>query len=124
MKLRVILDRRLKFQNPFGGGRQIILDVAVTGVDGQSRRRSVDVDAPLNSRFYKKIRKCEQVAICNGFKVMPAVFSHTGQIHHRIMALIRRQIDYELQLQSQQRQHDSWYPMLKVWIRKLPVVIS
>ena len=44
----------IKIQNPFGEGLQIILDVAVTGVDGQSRRRDDDVDALLNSRFNEK----------------------------------------------------------------------
>ena len=53
----------VRIQNPFGEGRQIILDVAVTNVDGQLRRKVVDVAVPLNSRFNEKIRKCEQVAI-------------------------------------------------------------
>ena len=35
----------IKIQNLFGEGRQIILDVAVTGVDARSRRSDVDVDA-------------------------------------------------------------------------------
>ena len=37
--------------NPYGGGRQIILDVAVTGVTGQSRRTDLDTDQPLDYRY-------------------------------------------------------------------------
>ena len=35
--------------NPYGGGPQIILDVAVTGVTGQSRRSDLHADQPLEN---------------------------------------------------------------------------
>ena len=114
----------IKIQNPFGEGRQIILDVAVTGVDGLSRRKDDDVDALLNSRFNEKNRKYEQVTTRSLSKFLSSVFSHTGQTHHGMMALIRPQIDNKLQLQIQQRQLYSTFPILKVRIRKLSVVIN
>ena len=40
--------------NPYGGGPRIILDVAVTGVNDQSRRSDQDTDQPLNHRFNQK----------------------------------------------------------------------
>ena len=98
----------IQIQNPFDEGRQIILGVAVAVVDGQSRGSCVDVAAPFNSRFIDKLRKYEQVASRNSYncKFVPVVFSHTGQIHHGIMLLIRQQIDCKLQWQNQ-RQHRS-----------------
>ena len=40
--------------NPYGGGQQIILDVAVAGVTGQSRRSDSGTDQPLEYRFSQK----------------------------------------------------------------------
>ena len=40
--------------NPYGGGPQIIVDVADTGVSGQARRSDLDVDQPLQYRFNQK----------------------------------------------------------------------
>ena len=34
-------------RNPYGGGAQIILDVAITGVSGQTRHTDQDTDQPL-----------------------------------------------------------------------------
>ena len=49
----------IKIQNSFDEGRQIILYLAVAGidVDGQSRRSDANVLGPLNSRFAEKLRK-------------------------------------------------------------------
>ena len=63
--------------NPYGGGQQIILDVAVTGVTGQSRRSDLDTDQPLQYRFSQKMAKYAQVAQDNGYIFIPAIFSHT-----------------------------------------------
>ena len=62
--------------NPYGGGRQIILDVAVTGVTGQSRRTDLDTDQPLDYRYNQKMTKYARVAQENGFDFIPAIFSH------------------------------------------------
>ncbi len=37
-------------RNPFGGGRQVILDVAVTGVDGSDRKVEDHPDQPMIKR--------------------------------------------------------------------------
>ena len=47
--------------NPYGGGPRIILDVAVTGVNGQSRHSDQDTDQPLNHRFNQKKAKYAQI---------------------------------------------------------------
>ena len=75
-------------RNPRGLGRQIIIDVAVTGVDGQSRTSDEAVDRPLQARYDQKMAKYGYVA-----RFIPAVFSHTGQTHHEFKALLESRFD-------------------------------
>ena len=65
----------------YSGGQQIILDVAITGVTGQSRQSDEDTDSPLENRYRQKMAKYAQVAQDNGYIFIPAIFSHTGQTH-------------------------------------------
>ena len=67
--------------NPYGSGPQIIVDVAVTGVNGQARRSDLDADQPLHYRFNQKKAKYARVAQHHNLSFAPAIFSHTGQIH-------------------------------------------
>ena len=83
---------------PRGSGRQVILDVAVTAVDGQSRTSDDVADRPLNVRHDQKMAKYHGLADQNGFHFVPAVFSHTGQIHKSIKRLIADQIFHKLTL--------------------------
>ena len=41
-------------RNPYGGGKQIIIDVAVTGIDGTTRTNGDKPDQPLNARSKQK----------------------------------------------------------------------
>ena len=50
-------NRRLDIfiRNPsYGGGPQIVVDVAVTGVNGQSRHSDQHTDQPLQYRYNQK----------------------------------------------------------------------
>ena len=49
-------------RSPRGLCRQIIIDVAVTGVDGQSRTSDEAVDRPLQARYDQKMAKYGRVA--------------------------------------------------------------
>ena len=71
----------IPLRNPRGFGRQVILDVAVTAIDGQSRTSDDVADRPLNVRYDQKMAKYHRLADQSGFHFVPAVFSHTGQIH-------------------------------------------
>ena len=44
-------------RNPYGGGRQATLDVAVTGIDGSDRNVGDDPDQPMMKRAKQKIAK-------------------------------------------------------------------
>ena len=42
-------------RNPRGLGRQVIIDVAVTGIDGQSRSNDEATERPLQTRYDQKM---------------------------------------------------------------------
>ena len=44
-------------RNPTGLGRQVTIDVAVTGVDGQSRASDEAAERPLQAHYNQKIAK-------------------------------------------------------------------
>ena len=58
-----------------GLGRQVIIDIAVTGVDGQSRATDEAVERPLQARYDQKMAKYGRVAEQNNLRFVPAVFS-------------------------------------------------
>merc|ERR1712159_678529 len=109
-----------------GGGPQIILDVAVTGVTGQSRRSDAETDQPLEYRFNQKMAKYAQVAQDNGYNFIPAIFSHTGQIHQKVMDLMSDQIKNKLELDDPEVQssNSKIKGMLNLWVKQLSCVIN
>merc|ERR1711998_296011 len=78
------------------GGRQVILDVAVTGVDGSDRKVGDNPDQPMIKRAKQKIAKYRKSAEEHGFLFMPFVVSHNGQILKETAAFICRQIEQKL----------------------------
>ena len=60
--------------NPRDFGRQIILDVALTGVNGQSRTSDDLPDRPLQVRYDQKIVKYGRIAKNHGLQFVPAIF--------------------------------------------------
>ena len=61
-------------RSPRGLGRQIIIDVAVTGVDGQSRASDEAAERPLQVRYDQKMTKYDHVAEQNNLRFIPAFF--------------------------------------------------
>ena len=59
----------------------MIVDVAETGVDGQSRASDEATERRLQIRYDQKMAKYGRVVEQNNLRFIPAVFSHTGQIH-------------------------------------------
>ena len=76
-------------RNPRGLGRQIIIDVAVTGIEGQSRASDDLPDRPSRIRHEQKVAKYARIAELNGLQFAPAVFSQTGQVY----GPFKRQLD-------------------------------
>jgi len=83
-------------RNPRGFGRQVILDIAVTRIDGQSRSSDDRPEQPLQVRYDQKMAKYGWIADENTLQFAPTVFSHTGQIHDAFKSLIKEQIRQKL----------------------------
>ena len=74
----------------------MIIDVAVTGVDGQSRSSNEATERPLQIRYDQKMAKYGRVAEQSNLRFVPAVYSHTGQIHGEFRAFVKEQIKQKL----------------------------
>lgn len=83
-------------RNPNGLGRQVIIDVALTGIDGQSRTSDEAVERPFQVRYDQKMAKYGQVAERDNLRFIPAIFSHTGQIHEVFNTFVKDQIRHKL----------------------------
>ncbi len=62
-------------RNPRGFGRQVIIDVAITGIDGQSRTSDDLPDRPLRVWHEQKKAKYSPTADRYNLQFVPAVFS-------------------------------------------------
>ena len=80
------------------GGRQIIIDVAVTGFNGSTRTNNNKPDQPIISREKQKISKYGTVAEANQIHFCPGIFSTTGEMSVSIKNLFLQQIRLKLQL--------------------------
>ena len=70
----------------------MIIDVAVTGVDGQSRASDEATERPLQTGYDQKMVTYGRVAEQSNLRFVPAVFSHTGRIHGEFKVFIKEQI--------------------------------
>ena len=70
----------IHIRNPRKSRQQVIIDVALTGVDGQSRTSDEAVERPLQVRYDQKIAKYGQVADQNNLRLIPAVLSRAEKI--------------------------------------------
>ena len=62
----------------------------------QSRTSDEAVDRPLQVRYEQKMAKYGAIAEQNNLRFVPAIVSHTGQIHAEFKALIKEQIRQKL----------------------------
>ena len=114
----------IHIRNPRNSRDQVIIDVALTGVDGQSRTSDEAVERPLQVRYDQKIAKYGQVAKQNELRLIPAVFSHTGQVHEAFKVFAKEQIRAKLEhfegpvKNSKVRSHMNW------WVKCISAVIA
>ena len=75
-------------RNPRGLDRQIIIDVAVTGIDGQSRTSDEAVERPLQERYDQKMTKYGPIKEFtdddDGVRrvITDVVFSHEDDVYY------------------------------------------
>ncbi len=80
----------------------MILDVAVTGVDGSDRKVGDHPDQPMIKRARQKIAKYRKSAEEHGFLLMPFVVSHNGQILKDTAALFVDKLSKSLWLSMEE----------------------
>ena len=61
--------------NPYGGGRKVIIEVAITATNGQTRNSHYDTTRPLKVRYDQKIQKYANAAQALGYRLIPCVMS-------------------------------------------------
>ena len=76
----------------------MIIEVAVTATNGQTRTSHYDTKRPLKARYDQKIQKYANAAQAIGCRLIPCVLSYAGQIHHEIEDFVRGQIRQKLQI--------------------------
>ena len=114
----------LLISNPPGAGRQIILDIACTGIHGQSRRHDDDPDNPLNVRFEAKMTKYHNIAEEHGFLFIPAIFSYAGQVHEKFYDFISQQIKLKMQFQDPEVPFKEIKKVITFWVRQLSAIMN
>ena len=102
----------------------VIIDVAVTGVDGQSRTSDEAVERPLQVRYDQKMSKYSRVAEQNSLRFIPAVFSHTGQIHGEFKLFVKEQIKQKMIFFEGEAKESKVRSVLKWWINSISMVIA
>ena len=102
----------------------MIIDVAVTGVNGQSRTTDEATERPLQTRFDQKMAKYGRVAEQNNLRVIPAVFSHAGQVHGAFKAFVKEQIKQKLVAFEGDPKPSKARSMMKWWSKCISVVIA
>ena len=93
-------------------------------MDGQSRTSDEAVERPLQVRYDQKMAKYGQVAAQKELRLIPAVFSHTGQTHEEFKTFAKEQIrakfeHFEGQVKSSKvKSHMNW------WVKCISAVIA
>ena len=91
------------------------MDVALTGIGGQSRTSDDLPDRPLQVRYDQKMAKYSRIAEQNSLQFVLAVFSHTGQIHGVIKRLIKEQFHQKLISYEGQAKQSKIRSVMKWW---------
>jgi len=102
----------------------VIIDVAVTGVDGQSRASDEATERPLQTRYDQERAKYGRVAEQNNLRFVPAVFSHTGQIHDEFKILVKEQIKQKLIAFEGEAKSSKTRSVMKWWSKCISMAIA
>ena len=95
-------------------GRQVITDVAITGIG----------DRPLRVRHEQKKAKYGPTADRYNLQFVPAIFSHTGQIHDPFKSFFMEQIRQKLITFEGQAKPSRVKSVMKWWSKCISMVIA
>ena len=89
-----------------------------------ARRSDLDTDQPPHYRFNQKKAKYARVAQEHGLSFVPAIFSHTGEIHQAVLDLMYNQIKLKLELIDPHTQDSKIRETLRFWLMQLTCVVD
>ena len=110
-------------RNPRGASNLVIIDVALTGIDGQSRTSDEVVERPLQVRYDQKMAKYGHLAQQRDLRFIPAVFSHTGQIHEAFKVFVKEQIRLKFEAFEGEVKRSKVRSYMNWWIKCISAVI-
>ena len=111
-------------RNPYGGGKQIILDVSVTGINDTTRTNDDKPNQPMDTRFNQKIHKYGQAADQNQLRFIPVIVSYAGEMHKGIINLLLEQIRLKLQLVDGEVKKSKVQAIMKHCARSISAAIN
>ena len=111
-------------RNPYGGGRQIIIDVAVTGIDGITRTNDDKPSQPIIARRKQEKQKYGRTAKLNGLAFIAGIFSYAGEMDVVIKNLFLQQIKFKLQLVDGEVKKSKVRKIMKHCVRHISASIN
>ena len=78
----------------------------------------------MQARYDHKMAKHGRVAEQNNLRFVPAVFSHTGQIHGEFKALVKEQIRHKLIAFEGEAKRSKIRSVMKWWSRYISMAIA
>ena len=111
-------------RGPYGGGRQKVIDVTITGINGCSRTNDDIPEKPLIVRRKQKESKYSEIANRNGLDFLAAVFSHTGEMDAKFRYFLLQQIKLKLQLVDGEVKKSKVRSIMKHFVRHISAAIN
>merc|ERR1711916_78118 len=88
------------------------------------KRNGEATDRPLQTRYDQKMAKYGRVAEQSNLRFVPAVFSHTGQIHGEFKSFVIEQIKQKLVAFEGDAKASKTISVMKWWSKCIPVAIA
>ena len=93
-------------------------------INGQSRSNDEATERPLQTRYDQKIAKYGRIAEQSNLRFVPAVFSHTGQIHGEFKAFVKEQIKQKLVAFEGDAKASKTRSVMKWWSKCISMAIA
>ena len=111
-------------RNTHGGGKQKVIDVTLSGINGCSRTNDDIPEQPLIVRRKQKESKYSEIANRNGLDFLAAVFSHTGEMDAKFRNFLLQQIKLKLQLVDGEVKKSKVRSIMKHFVRHISAAIN
>ena len=104
--------------------RQVVIDVAVTGICWQSKTSDEAAERPTQAHYDQKMAKYGRIVEQSNLRFIPAVFSHTAQIHGEFKGLVKKQIRHKLTCFEGEAKSSKVRSAMRWWSKCASIVIT